>query len=329
MNSQTALVLKLSAFGDIIFALPAILAIHAHHARRGEKLVAITTPPYVAFFRALHLFDDVIVHRRFKWYQPDRLMALRGEMMAYAPALVYDLQSSGRTKWYARAMRALRWNSVHPGSDFRFALSYLGRRQLSPVLRDLQQVAVSGVPASEQQSPVATLRGLFGRESLSPDHHPASQGAELATSHGGLREHRRVIVVPFASSPKKRWPIENYCQLVESLLSEGDSVTVLGGKDDVFPGDRFAHQPRLTNLVGKVAWDALPLVVMQGTHFVGNDTGATHLCWMLGLRGVVLFGAHDWPGLEQFPSWARAVALSQQLIDGHSLDAVRDALTEA
>ena len=306
------LVLKLSAFGDIVFALPAMLALAKHHH---THLHAITTPPYVALLAQLGIFAQVHAHRRFPMYRLDRALALRRLFRGVNPAVTYDLQASNRTRMYWRLFGRPVWNGSIDGCTYPHPENKLMQRRMSPVIRDLQLIAAAGVPVDLQASPVAELRH---RLALPP----------ITTT-----EKRKWIFAPYASSAAKRWPLPRFFDLAERLLQSGEDVTVLGGKDDVWESTPGAGAGQLRNLVGKTSLEELPAEIAGHTHFVGNDTGISHLCWMMGLRGAVLFGRSDWPGLQEFPAWAHCVAVNPPdaaaLADGGMASISRDAVVNA
>ncbi len=74
-NKESILVIKLSAFGDFVQAIPAFQSLARHHG--GDYLVLMTSPAFVDLARSLNIFDEIISHQRFKMYRFKEMFQLR------------------------------------------------------------------------------------------------------------------------------------------------------------------------------------------------------------------------------------------------------------
>ena len=100
-----------------------------------------------------------------------------------------------------------------------------------------------------------------------------------------------VVIHPGSGSAKKNWPLERFMALAQSLDSSARSVSwCLGPAELEFPGDEFTHvlgdarrieTESLVELAGQLA---------ASRHFIGNDSGITHLSAAVGCPTVSLFG---------------------------------------
>jgi|GEM_PF-2273388 len=87
----------------------------------------------------------------------------------------------------------------------------------------------------------------------------------------------------------KRWPVENFREIVKRMIQKGYEVTVLLGPSesnlrrffDSIEGVRLLTQPDVSTLI-----DAFKEAVI----FVGNDSGPAHLAAFYGVPQVTLFG---------------------------------------
>src|SRR3546814_20122580 len=101
------LVIKHSALGDMILARPLFRAIRAHHP--GERIVLLTTAPYVELTRASGCFDAIWTDSRPKLWQPGALLRLARLLRSEDFSRIYDLQGSQRTRRiYYRLMGSTR-----------------------------------------------------------------------------------------------------------------------------------------------------------------------------------------------------------------------------
>ena len=108
--------------------------------------------------------------------------------------------------------------------------------------------------------------------------------------------HPVVVVHPGSGSAAKRWPLENFAALLETLETElaVRTIIVVGyAEEDVAAKLRsLLHTAR--PLVAE-QWPLLPTaaLIRQATVFVGHDSGLTHLAAALGRPTVAIFGPTD------------------------------------
>jgi ADP-heptose:LPS heptosyltransferase len=91
------------------------------------------------------------------------------------------------------------------------------------------------------------------------------------------------VIHPFASSPRKRWPLENFRELERELLIRFDMpVRWCAG-----PGEPLENAVRFENLYELGCWLAAARV------YIGNDSGIGHLAAAVGTPVVAIFLASD------------------------------------
>jgi heptosyltransferase-3 len=100
-----------------------------------------------------------------------------------------------------------------------------------------------------------------------------------------------IVLHPGSGSETKNWPIQKWIELGDALLAEGRDVLIVAGEADT---------ARIATL--KSAWagravrfvDNLPLpqlaALLEGTTFVGHDSGISHIAAAVKARCILLFG---------------------------------------
>ena len=190
------LVLRLGALGDFVLSFPAFAALRAHHA--ADRLVLLTTAPFVDLAKASPWFDDIQVDTRPAWYNLPGLLRLRRQLIGYD--LIYDLQTSRRSSRYFQLAGRPDWSGIasgcaHPDPDPR-------RNFLHTVDRQRGQLAVAGVAPAPVDLAWLVGRGpmLDGRYALLiPGTSMAHDGAKhwpLSTFRGARRPNRRAWLAP-------------------------------------------------------------------------------------------------------------------------------------
>jgi heptosyltransferase-3 len=96
---------------------------------------------------------------------------------------------------------------------------------------------------------------------------------------------------PGSGSETKNWPIENWIELGDALLARDHSLIIIAGEADT------ARTRQL-----KLAWEGKPVrfaenlplphlaALLEGSVFVGHDSGISHIAAAVGARCLLLFG---------------------------------------
>jgi heptosyltransferase-2 len=103
-----------------------------------------------------------------------------------------------------------------------------------------------------------------------------------------------VVIHPGSGSETKNWSIENWIELGNALLARDDSLIIIGGEADtartqtlqsIWKGKpvRFAENLPLPHLAA----------LLEGSVFIGHDSGISHIAAAVGARCLLLFGPTD------------------------------------
>lgn len=272
---MTVLVIKHGALGDIVLSLPLLRAIRRHHA--DQRLVLLTTPPFVDLLRASALFDEIWTDERAGFRQPWKALAVLRRIRGAGCERIYDLQGSRRTRLYyrligapaeawvgnARGCRHFIPDPVEPIHVFE-----LRRRQLALVGIDVE----GGVNLD------------FLRSDLS----------------GFSLPRRFVLLVPGGSAhrPAKRWPQERYADLARIVAARGQVPVLIGGAAEARTIAAIkANCPQALSLLGRTSLADLASLARGAEGAVGNDTGPMHIIAAAGCPAVVLYSAESDPRL--------------------------------
>jgi len=123
---------------------------------------------------------------------------------------------------------------------------------------------------------------------------PSDADRAFAASFTGAPRINTIVLHPGSGSQTKNWPIENWKELGNFLLSAGRNLLVLSGEAD----EERAH-------ILESAWSGkavqfaknLPLphlaALLEGSFFIGHDSGISHIAAAVGARCILLFGRTD------------------------------------
>ncbi len=297
------LVIKHSALGDMILALPLLRAIRQHHA--GERIVLLTTAPYVDLLQRSGLADEIWSDPRAKFWQPLKLLALLRRIRKAGFSRIYDLQGSQRTKSYYRLLGspAEIWVGNAPGCRYHIPdptepvhISELRRRQL----------ALVGIPDP----------GLPDLDFLTADVARFGLPARIALLVPGGAPHR----------PAKRWPAERFAALAQHLVSQGITPVLIGRTAEQAEIDAIqAICPDTISLCDKTSIADLAALGRMAALCVGNDTGPMHIIAAARCPSLVLYSAESDPRkISPRGGWVRL--LQRPSLQDLSFEEVVDAL---
>lgn len=93
-----------------------------------------------------------------------------------------------------------------------------------------------------------------------------------------------VVIHPFASSPAKRWPIEQFHRVASSLAVP---VKWTAGPEEALPDETRENAVRFEDLYDLACWLA------AARAYIGNDSGIAHLAAAVGTPTVAIFISTD------------------------------------
>jgi ADP-heptose:LPS heptosyltransferase len=262
------LVIRLSAFGDLVQALGPFAAIRRHHA--DDRISLLTTADYAAFAQELGWFDEVLVDDRPGPLALGGWLALRRRLRHGRFDRVYDLQTSHRSGIYAALLRPgmPQWSGVarrcsHPHAN-------RDRDRQHTLDKQEEQLLMAGI----YPTPPPALPP-FERDLPSP-----------------LARRNFVLLAPGASPrhPAKRWPAEHFAEVARALAAAGDLPVVVGTAAEAPLADAVRRVcPIAVDLTGRTDLGLLAALAQRARLTIGNDTGICHLAAVAGCPVIVLF----------------------------------------
>jgi lipopolysaccharide heptosyltransferase I len=294
------LIVRLSAFGDCLHAVPVVVALRRHmpNAVIGWAIEELSHSllkghPMVDQF---HVFPrHAFKQKRGNLFERMRSMQrFRREIADMKYDVAIDLQGltkSGLVSWWSGAKRRIGFK----GEESReFNLVFNNERVVPP------EHAVHVVEKN-----LALLRPLNVRipdkpEWVLPDFAEEFEQIKPFLTECGLVKNgsvsRFAVVNPGATWFTKRWPPESFGEVSRELIKRHDLKVVIpwAGQDELKAAKTIAE---VAGTGAFVAPDTnlrqLASLTKRATLFVGNDTGPLHLAVAANVPSVAIFGATD------------------------------------
>jgi len=311
---ERALLFRVGGLGDLLVALPAISLVR--RSLPGSSLTLVGRPEYGALLKSAGLvdevlsFDDVRVAEVFKGPgqtasgatdEPDPAAAWLGE---YSLAIGW-LNRGGHWpggEWWAKrgVARAFflpfDYSAAMPMSRFFFErtgsfleTSGIGARAVSdgPGVCGVRVAAVESGHHFDESARLTLPNGL----------------RKKALTDLGLCElkpgEKRLVVHPGSGGRAKCWPLTGFLEVIRRVGSLGvQGILVTGQAETDLEAKLDGHQlPDGWSRVARLPAETLAGLLSESTHYLGNDSGPTHLAAACGVLVLALFRE------DSVPAW--------------------------
>jgi heptosyltransferase-1 len=260
------LVIRLSAFGDVIHTIPAVVALR--EALPGTEITWAVEPAYAELVETVARVKTIRVS--LKRWSFARIAAAWRNVRGFSTAI--DFQGLTKSSLIA-------WRS---GASDRYGFA-------RDVIREKPAALFVNRPAMIDQSKhvvewnLALARTLVSTITRVPEvdftpfaNDPSGQLARFAN---------RVVLLPGAGKPGKQWPVERFADLAERIGS--DALVVWG------PGEESLARAIGAEAAPPTNFRELAFVLRHAKLVIGADTGPLHLAAALGTPLVGLYGPTD------------------------------------
>jgi ADP-heptose:LPS heptosyltransferase len=265
------LIVRPDQLGDIFLTRPAVAALRAHF--RSASIDILAPASVSALLQRDKLFDRVLGVND-SWLSPrpsfrrwfPEWFALIGRLARQRYDLAFDFRGDLRSIVLMFAARV----PIRAGYGLTGGGFLLNHRRPFP-WHEHRVTASFGL-----------LETVGVRVSPSPDSPPFGSAPRRLT--GG------VVIHPGSGCASKQWPLRRFADLARRILQEyPGEVTVIGTLEERREYPDFPHHPRLRDLRGRTALEALPELIAPAELFVGNDSGPAHIAAACGVPVISIF----------------------------------------
>ena len=286
---KNILIIKLSAIGDVIHALPVSYAIKETFP--DAKITWVVEPPAYDILKMNPCVDKIILFRKKDFRTLKGFAKLffpfRRELQSENYDAVLDLQGlfkSAAIAFFAKSNIKLGICNMRELSD-KISKPVIGEHSAGHIVeRYLDTARALGCRVDEVKFPLEIPPNEIKK-------------AAAITNHAGLRAGiSYAILAVGANWANKRWKVENFAEVADWLY-DLEIVPVIVGNGDVDVA-RAAEIESLMeippiNLVNQTNLPQLAYVVKNSKVVIGGDTGIVHLAAGLKVPVVMLMGPTD------------------------------------
>lgn len=288
-NYKNILLIKPSALGDIITALPTLSSLRKSFP--DAKISWFVRPEFAAVLDQADNLDDMIIFDRKllgKWWRDPKafkaLCDLFSQLRKGKYDLVIDLQGLFRTAFFAWLTGCKNRYGMKASREFAsiFYTHKIQRPTDSIHVMDYYRAIVSATGASAET-------GDFGL-TPSPD---AVEAVDTLLAEYDINGRRFVVLVPSAAHKVKCWPVEHFAELADRITRQhGLAVVAIGSPGEKELVDRIASDSNVpvVNFAGRTDLPTLTALLDRASLVVTNDTGPGHMAVAVDTPTVMIFG---------------------------------------
>jgi lipopolysaccharide heptosyltransferase I len=270
------LIVKPSAFGDVIHGLPVLHALNA--AFPEAQIHWVVAKAFAGILQGHPLLDRLWVIDKDGWKRPGRLRStfcelrgLRRGLRAEKFDLVIDLQGLFRSAMivhFTGAKETVGFEAAREGARFFYAHRVKTAAQLHAVEKKLQIAEFIGCKIAKPQFPLIGL----------------GEPPEFVERLGGY-----AVIAPSAGTAVKRWPAQYFGRLAALLPLPS---VIVAGPSDVGLGEKIAGLSggKAFSFAGKTSLRELGTIIKGARFLVTCDSGPMHLGAALGVPVFSIFG---------------------------------------
>lgn len=291
---KSILIVRMSAFGDIICALPTLRALRASFP--AARIGWVVDERFEELLRHEPAVDDVIVVPLTRWLKslrsPANWLRVRREIRGLRERLrdpgfevSMDLQGILKSGFITRLAACPR--NLQMAGDHLRTKQWLFRGERIPE---------NGLHAVDRMLPLAAALGAdisHPRFDFAIPEAAHQWAQQLFAAHDFGADGPVVAMVPGAFAAHRIWPGERFAAAAARLHHElGARVVVLGGPREVDLAEGIVRDSGTAALctAGKTGFVELAAVLQRCDVVISGDTGPMHLAVAVGKPVVALFG---------------------------------------
>lgn len=290
MEYKNILIIKMSALGDVMHALPCAAALRELYPQ--AKIRWIVHPQFSTFVPQPPYVDEIIYFDKqafTKMSVKDKIKAflhMRSFLRSFKFDLVIDLQGlfkSAVVAWMTGCKNRIGYNDMREGSGLISKAIHGAHDQGHIVQQYLDVIRYLGSKVEEPFFPMPELT-----------EEKAQLQNILLEKFSGSAKQDLVALVPGAGWVTKEWPEAYFIDLAKKLIAQGKKIVLVGGPAETAKAQLIAEnlpQEQVLNLTGKTNLKELAALMDNVGLCIGGDTGPVHIAAAMGCRIIALFGA--------------------------------------
>ncbi|MDD4599668.1 MAG: lipopolysaccharide heptosyltransferase II [Negativicutes bacterium] len=288
MNYKNILIIKLSAIGDVIHALPVASALKACYPQ--ARITWVVEKPAYDLLTNNPNIDEIILFEKKKFKSISGFLKHGPKLACELHKRKFDLSIDLQGLFKSAAIALL--------SGAKKKLVYCNARELSHLVSERIDGEHSKGHVVDRYLDVVRHLGVIIDKpyfEVNVTEKEASKTKAITDKAGIDITKPYVVLAPGTNWPNKCWPTSHFAALVDKLFDDGIIPVVIGGPKDDRLYNEIAAEANIppVDLIGKTNLKELAYIIQQARAFIGGDTGPMHLAAAVNTPVIALFGPTD------------------------------------
>ena len=274
------LIIRLSSIGDILLSTPFVRQVRNQFRNAEIDYIIkdvfqdlIQFNPHINTIFPLHLYAG-----------NKTLKKLKRQLKNRSYDIVFDLHNNFRSNYLRRGINAKKCRSIKKNKFKQTILVYLKKNlynNIIPIPERYLRVAEDFDISDDGKG----LELFWNEETkISTENKALKIGLNLSEPY--------LCLAPGAGFHTKRWPAENFEQLIGHICREFNyHIVLLGGEEDKELGRFLSAKDSVYDFTGKLTLVETGVVLSQGKALVSNDTGLMHMATAVNTPVLAIFGS--------------------------------------
>lgn len=295
------LVINLGGLGDVLLSMPSLRLLRRSYGQ--AEIALLTIPRSAGLFKGFNHLDDIIIFERGFFAKLSLFLKLR--KMNFDLAINMRPLSSLMSSFKMAVLFFIINPKYRIGRDTEkrgFFLDIKVPERFKATMHDLDyyfyMFAALGLDSDDRN--IELVVDSKDREYIDKflSGYNIGQGDTL------------IGMNPGATWQSRRWPLENFAQLISLLLKETNSkiiITAAKADENIVKSLKRLSQERIIDASDKTSPGQLVALIKRCNVFISNDAGPMHLAAALRTPLVALFGPGDIIRYDPRRLWDRAI----------------------
>lgn len=283
------LIIKPSALGDIVLAMPAVCCLAENFP--DAQIHWFVRPEFAPLVEKHKCINKIIIFDRRKlgkwWYKPSafaELVRLIRQLREEKYDLVFDLQGRFRSAifgWFSGCKKRIGIAKTQELTG----IFYTQKVEQTPSSVHLVDFFLDIVRSAGAKKGKIEF-GLKPQPAATAD-------IQNILSENNVQKDNYAVFVPGATVDVKKWPIDNFAALAEKIYKKYQYTIIGAGvnsETEIVEKLKKITGVPLLNLAGKTSILQLIALLAGAKIVVSNDTGPAHIAAALGVPMVLIFG---------------------------------------
>jgi len=285
---KNILIMKPSALGDIVLALPALAALRKSFPK--AKISWLVKPEFAPLLENHPYLDEIILFDRKHLSKALSNTKAFGSLHSLVAQLrkskfdaIFDFQGLFRTAFMAWLSGCKKRYGIANAREFAH-LFYTDKIEHNLDCIHLVDLYLKMVHASGAKSEKA--------EFLIPSNQTDIDSVNKLLESHNIEPQKYVVLIPGSAQESKCWPAERFAQLADKISEQYNyPVIAIGSKSERTKAEVINNlsKTEIINLAGQTSLKELVELLRMAKLVVSNDTGPGHIASALGVPIVIMY----------------------------------------